>query len=192
MAEENSKAAPTRYTLSAFIDEHSKLITAIGLFVALTAFSAHIDDFGVKSILPGITLLGALVLTLELFLKVPPVPERQWRLMVFELVLVGILFTVGRYWFGTFKIIWVPAFVLLTLILWLLVYCALLVFIFKKLFLAFVQRSKWKLTQKTLQVIWVSGMCLCVVLAGLGVRWTMRQLAQHQWTAPASVKALFH
>src|SRR4029077_15867280 len=171
-----------RYSLSEFIDEHSKLLTAIGLFVALTAFSTHVDDEEMKLFLPGLALLGALVLMLELFMNTYQRQERQLMLVAFDWILLGILYTVGRYWFGKFKVIWAPLAIFLTGFLWLIA----LLFFFKKAFVALARSPKCRLSQKTLKVIWTTGLLGCMILAGIGFRWTMHEIERHQWVKKLS------
>jgi hypothetical protein len=98
---------PAKATLFDFVEENSKLITAIAAFVALTVFCSQLKDADMQSSLPGVTILGALLLTFELFTR-QPAPPRHWRLAVFEMVLLTLLAFMGWYWIKTFPVFWVP------------------------------------------------------------------------------------
>jgi hypothetical protein len=94
--------------LTQFVDDNSKLITSLAAFIALTVFSAQIKDSEVQASLSSATLLGAILLTLELVTRTPARP-RQWRLEAFQGVVLMILANVGWYWFKSFPFIWVLA-----------------------------------------------------------------------------------
>ncbi len=94
-------------TLGQFIDDHSKLITSIAAFVALTAFALQLGDKDFRLELSSLAFLGALLLAFELLMKLPPSP-RHWRLEAFAFVLGCLVMIMGAYWFSQFPEWWVP------------------------------------------------------------------------------------
>jgi hypothetical protein len=95
-------------TLGDFIEAHSKLVTSIAAFIALTAFSSQIDKSSdIKLFFPGLTLLAAIILTFELHSKLPGRPL-HWRLDVFSNILTLLTVAMAWYWVSQFPVLWVP------------------------------------------------------------------------------------
>jgi hypothetical protein len=103
----NPPPSSLKPTLGDFIEAHSKLVTSIAAFIALTAFSSQIDNnSGIKLFFPALTLLAAIMLILELHSKLPDRPH--WRLDVFSNVLTLLTFAIAWYWVSRFPVLWVP------------------------------------------------------------------------------------
>jgi hypothetical protein len=97
-----------RTNLGDFIEMHSKLVTSIAAFVALTAFSSQIDNNNdIKPFLTALPLLAAVILILELHSKLP-FDSSHWRLTLFSHVLTLLTFAIGWYWVSRFPVLWVP------------------------------------------------------------------------------------
>jgi len=103
-----SSASPQgKATLNDFIEAHSKLVTSIAAFIALSAFSAQIDIEGTKLYFSALTFLVAVLLVFELLSQFPPAP-RHWRLELFLYLLIFLMLMMGQYWVLKFPSVWVP------------------------------------------------------------------------------------
>ncbi len=87
-------------TLSQFIDGNYNLITSMAAFIALTAFSSHLNDSEIKTWVAGLALLAAALLAMELFFKLRFDGTQHWRLEAFRFILLVLIFCIGRYWFS--------------------------------------------------------------------------------------------
>jgi hypothetical protein len=104
---EPERNAPAKVGLAQFVEDNSKLITSIAVFIALTAFGTQLKDVEIQSTLPGVTLIAACLLTYELLARAF-ILRSHWRLEFFQIVLMMLLVDVGLYWFKTFTSLWVP------------------------------------------------------------------------------------
>jgi len=105
---EEQKTPLEKMTLYTFVDDNYKLITGMAAFVALTAFASQLADNEAKRALAGGALLAACLFALELFSRLP-FNNQHWRLALFELVTLGLIVEIGRYFFLHFPAIWGPA-----------------------------------------------------------------------------------
>jgi hypothetical protein len=103
----NSLTPQPKATLSEFIDDHSKLVTSLAAFVALTAFSLQLEIADVKPFLPALAFVGAVALALELWAQIPP-PPHHWRLALFAFVVPLLPAMMAFYWFEKFHDAWLP------------------------------------------------------------------------------------
>lgn len=96
-------------TLTDFIELNSKLITSLAAFMALTAFALQLDKaqgaVGLSD-LSAAALFAALLISVELFGNLPPRP-RHWRLEFFEITLLCLFVSIGRYWFSHYREVWI-------------------------------------------------------------------------------------
>lgn len=95
-------------SLADFIKDNSTLITSLAAFVALTAFSLQLEKEHAHLGLPAAALLGAVLISIELFWRVPHGP-REWRLVLFEIVLLCLPVAMGQCWFSNYPELWMPA-----------------------------------------------------------------------------------
>jgi hypothetical protein len=103
-----------------FIEANQRLLTAFAAFVALTAFliQATAGDDALSKFVPGIPLFGALLLILELFLRIPADPaEKSGRLFAFELVVLALGGSLAWMWFQRFPAAWGTVLLLVSFIL---------------------------------------------------------------------------
>lgn len=94
-----------RSTLSQFIESNQKLISVLGVFIALTVFTANLSFRAIGYALSFMFLTLTLIIWIELLEKFPS-GEANWRLKVFEILLsysfLGIIF----YWLLAYREIW--------------------------------------------------------------------------------------
>ncbi|SRR5581483_313252 len=92
-------------TLTDFVDENSKLISALGVFTALTVFSTNLTlkPYGYALSFAFMTL--TVLLWLELWGKYPA-RRGSWRLTWFENILFLTVLAVVFYWLLEFRTIW--------------------------------------------------------------------------------------
>lgn len=98
-------------TLEEFINENSKLLSALGFFVALVALSKNSSNW-VLNLVSFFVIGGMILLWYELFFKMPA--KISFRLSLFRFILLwgGISFII--YWIYEFRaawnlLLWVPA-----------------------------------------------------------------------------------
>ena len=84
-------------SLKHFIDENHNLLTALAVFVTLTAFSSKIDMPDIQIYLPALFLFGSVLILIELLANVPTLPH-SWRLDLFQRLLVILPIGLGYYW----------------------------------------------------------------------------------------------
>lgn len=94
--------------LKDFIEDHSKLITTLAAFIALTGFSTQFDNDTMKGVVPALTLLAATLVAWELWNLLPERP-REWRLEIFSFVWAYLVMSMVLYWFWKFRGIWISA-----------------------------------------------------------------------------------
>jgi len=93
------------HTLSSFIDENHKLLTSLGVFIALTVFSSNLPLIGLSYFLSFLFLSGAVIIWLETWQKFPK-GNATWLLFIFENILSLITVVIILYWFFEFRKIW--------------------------------------------------------------------------------------
>ena len=171
---------PRKATLGQFIENHSKLLTSIAAFIALTVFSTQLDS-ELKLLISALSLLCAVILGLELMAQIPP-DSLHWRLELFSKVLPPLIVLLAWYWFPKFQVLWVPlGFQLIQLLI--IVGIAAL---FTRLVMMFAGRiarlAKRDLSAKTTLRISQGAFVLsaCFLIAALF--WLARRLAAHPVT----------
>jgi hypothetical protein len=190
-----STAAPTpepprqtRMSLFTFIEINQRLLTAIAVFVALTAFliQATAGDDLLSKFIPGIPLFGALLLILELFLQIPvDGAQKSWRLLAFELVVMSLGAALGWMWFERFPTARAAVLLLIFIVLFLLVVVG-LTYLLSLLFGSLLKRvTHRKLRTKEVQGVYFGSLFLSAVLIFGGLHWATRQ-----WGMPEPPKSL--
>jgi hypothetical protein len=174
------KSTQPRATLHQFVEDNSKLITSTAAFVALTAFSAQVDDTGIKIALGCATFLGAFLLSFELMMRVPP-PPRQWRLEAFQLILMTLPAFMGWYWFTKFQEFWVPlVFSVVEGILVLLI-CVLATYVFTKCVQVSARLLRRKMEPSVLRRVSQIGFVLSTILFFVAWIWIMHRFGGRQF-----------
>jgi hypothetical protein len=184
---------PPKATLEGFIEAHSKLVTSIAAFIAITAFSSQIDDTYIRLWVSGLAFLIAVLLGIELLMLMPPQPH-QWRLVLFVLALAEIVFAMAWYWFSKFPTIWAPfVWVVLQVVIFFGLVILLTQAVTKLIKLVAIYVFKKELSDKdmlkVLKIVAVSSMILVTV----GAYWTLYKLAGHTFsiTIPTGLRTLF-
>ncbi len=86
------------WTLSDIIDEQSKLISSISIFIALTVFSINFSTKQFSSLLSSCFFGLAILVLIELYVNLPPWSQCEQRLIFFNfIILQSILFFIGYY-----------------------------------------------------------------------------------------------
>lgn len=178
----SSESVRPEATLRHFIEDHSKLVTSLAAFVALTAFSSQLDNSDLKFGFAALAFFAALLLGLELESALPDRP-RHWRLEFFSFVLLFLVVIMGWYWFSKFPVLWVPALFYLMLSVVLLVLAALLTYVLTQT-LKFITTKLLKREIQANVMLRASRIVFvfCAVLVVVGLSWTSRKLAAHPIT----------
>jgi hypothetical protein len=96
-------------TLTEFIEVNSKLITSLAAFIALTAFALQLDKaqgaVGLSDV-SAAALFAAFLISFELFWNLR-VRTQHWRLALFQIALLCLFVSIGRYWFSHYKEVWI-------------------------------------------------------------------------------------
>jgi hypothetical protein len=92
-------------TLSKFIDDNQKLISVLGVFTALTVFTASLPLKVVGSMLSFMFLTLTLIIWTEVLEKFPK-GEATWRLGLFEQILAYSFLGIIAYWLLSYREIW--------------------------------------------------------------------------------------
>ncbi|HEY4951570.1 MAG TPA: hypothetical protein VIH88_14635 [Candidatus Acidoferrales bacterium] len=170
-------------TLSEFIDENSKLITSLAAFVALTVFSSQIAKDQTGFGLPAASLLGAILISVELFYKTPP-RLREWRLELFELVLLTLPVWMGWYWFSTYRNFWISVLVTFLPVILMFVVAGLLTHALDKAYQKAARLLKREVRPERSRhwsaIVFITFLCLLIY----GSTWLAHRLAAH----PLNVK----
>jgi hypothetical protein len=187
-----SSEGEPKHTLFEFIDQNYKLVTATGVFVALTVFSTQIDqNSSVKIIFPALTLAAAALLLLELGSRVPDHP-RHWRLQLFEMVLALLGLVVAYYWLSRFPQVWVEC-LFVVLIFVVLLGPALLVSVAVRKVLLTVAKHKPAVSEKLADR--VAGIVFLIVVAATALSFPLlsKWLSAHPVSIhiPESLKNIF-
>ncbi|PZV11256.1 MAG: hypothetical protein DCF20_19730 [Pseudanabaena sp.] len=86
------------WTLSNIIDEQSKLISSISIFIALTVFSINFPTKQFSSLLSSCFFGVAILVLIELYVNLPPWRQCEQRLIFFKLIIMqSTLFFIGYY-----------------------------------------------------------------------------------------------
>lgn len=93
-----------RATLNTFINKNDKLLSALGIFTALTVFSSNLSLKWIGYILSFLFLSTTILIWLELWAKFPK--SATTRLMWFENILSYSIMAVIAYWLLAFYEIW--------------------------------------------------------------------------------------
>jgi hypothetical protein len=94
MSEPSEKKAETKISLEQFIKEHSEMFTVIGVFGALTAFFARLEN---ASYLAFFSFLIFILLDVDLWIRFPKSEKAGWTLKIFEGFLQLYIALVGYY-----------------------------------------------------------------------------------------------
>jgi hypothetical protein len=178
---ESNDLKSKKATLFDFVEENSKLITSMAAFAALTAFlltQVKDDEF---RILPGFTLLAALLLMCELFMRSMRTPERHWRLELFELSLAILLAGVGWFWLKTFPSVWgmfVYAIVVLAFVLGI---PTLLTLLFRLTVKVIVRAQSKEIAPERLLPLERIAFGFFLFLTGVAIFWARYKWAGHQF-----------
>jgi hypothetical protein len=180
----NEREPSKKITLAEFIEENSKLVTSFAAFVALAAFSLQLDKPEVKIGISAAALLGALLLVIELFWRVPP-REAHWRLRLFDLVLLGLFSEMAWYWCSRFKEVWILALIGLAPLFIFLLICGLLTYALEKAGKTFVSRVlKRDLSEARIARVRLISVISSLILLVGGCLWAARRLGGHEIRFP--------
>lgn len=107
MADEPStgQKEPTRPSLSSYIEDNHKLITVLGVFIALTVFARSLPILVPAVTLSFLFLMLAGFVWLELFARFPA-KVAGWRLIWFENIMSLALLLLVIYWLLDFRALW--------------------------------------------------------------------------------------
>jgi hypothetical protein len=94
-----------RYTLTRFIDEQSKTISALGIFTALTVFSINLPQKQTAGSLTHPLFAAALLIWLELIGNAPHLKKADFRLVLFIFSLLTAMLGLTLYWLLAFRAI---------------------------------------------------------------------------------------
>jgi hypothetical protein len=170
---------PPVATLGQFIEEHSKLVTSMAAFIALTAFASQLSDADVGPIFSALTFMAAALLGFELLMKLPP-PPRHWRLETFSYVLSLLVILMGWYWFSNFPGLWLSlVFFLIELVL--LVGAAALLTYLLTAAVGLVATKLFKSSIRPVVFLRISkaGFVFCAILVFAGLLWASKKLSGH-------------
>jgi len=98
---------PEKVTLHAFVEANYKLITCMAAFIALTGFASQLNDAEAKTTIAGFALLAAGLFAMELFFSIP-LDNRHWRVWLLQMIMLGLVLEIGRYFFFHFPAVWGP------------------------------------------------------------------------------------
>lgn len=93
------------HRLCQFVEDNHKLLTALGVFIALTAFSAQLQVKQLGYFLSFLLFVATSLLWIELWTQFPS-GESNWRLMAFENVLMMSGFLYVFYCLVEFRFAW--------------------------------------------------------------------------------------
>lgn len=96
--------------LKPFIDENSKLISAIGLFIALVIFSKNIEMELFADLFAFVFLFIVIILWTELIEQFPS-KEGSWKLIIFENIISYLVLGLVFYWLLEYRY-WSKAFLI--------------------------------------------------------------------------------
>jgi len=91
-------------TLTAFIEDNHKLLSTLGIFIALTVFASSLTLRWIASILSGFFLFATILICFELWERFPS--GGSTRLAFFENTLVFATLVVIAYWLLEFRTVW--------------------------------------------------------------------------------------
>lgn len=94
-----------KVTLYSFMEENHKVITVIGVFTALTVFTANLTLRPMALILSFLFMTLTIILWLELLGRFPS-KGGGWRMYWFENILSFAAFSLLAYWLLAFRAIW--------------------------------------------------------------------------------------
>ena len=100
------KAEKEKHTLSTFIEDNYRLLSAVGLFTALTVFASNLEIRVVGAFLSFLLLSATVILWLELMEKFPAGIPATGRLTWFETILSYAMLVVVFYWLLQFRGFW--------------------------------------------------------------------------------------
>lgn len=92
-------------TLTNFIEQNQKIISVLGVFTALTVFTANLSFRAFGYALSFIFLSLTLLLWIEVLEKFPK-GEANWRLKIFEILLSYTFLGIILYWLLSYREIW--------------------------------------------------------------------------------------
>jgi hypothetical protein len=92
-------------TLREFVEDNHKLVSALGILVALCAFSSRLRPANLGLTLASVFLAMAVLILLELWAAFPRGRAAK-RLQWFGLCLLATMFLVAAYWLMAFREIW--------------------------------------------------------------------------------------
>ncbi len=101
-----AQKAKKENTLGDFVEDNSKLLSAVGLFTALTVFSSTLEPRVVGAFLSFLFLSATVVLWFELMEKFPAGTPATGRLTWFETILSFAMLVVVFYWLLQFRGFW--------------------------------------------------------------------------------------
>jgi hypothetical protein len=94
-----------KITLTKFIEDNQKLISILGVFTALTVFTANLSVRALGYVLSFIFLSLTLIIWIELLEKFPR-GDANWRLKLFEILLSYSFLGIIIYWLLAYPDIW--------------------------------------------------------------------------------------
>jgi len=96
---------PRRLALHAFVEENHKLLAVLGVFTALTVFSASLPLRALGSVLSFLFMAMTVLLWLELLERFPA-KTTGWRMNWFEILLTFTVLVLVLYWFVDYRAVW--------------------------------------------------------------------------------------
>ncbi len=174
-----SPTSQQKMSLFEFIEENQRLLTAIAVFIALTAFlvQATATDDALSKSIPGIPLLAALLLTLELFLRIPTEAQMTFRLWFFHLVVLALGISLGWLWVKRFPTAVGGVLVLAIIVLFFLAMALVSYGLYLPLRMLIRQFLDRTLTQREQQWLYLGSTLLSGVLVFGGIHFGMERLS---------------
>lgn len=171
-------------TLNQFIEENYRLLSTLGVLVALTIFSASIELKELSPILSFIFLSAAVFVLIELLGRFPR--KQTGLLMGFEFSLVAAMFSISVYWYYRARRLWgfflvLPLFVLF---LYLSAEVVKRLNLHERVSHLIPEKRKWvrKIARGTIILVQVAGsLALAILLTPYATRFADRALLSPPW-----------
>jgi hypothetical protein len=96
---------PQRVALHTFIEENHKLLAVLGVFTALTVFSAGLPLRALGTVLSFLFMAITVLLWFELLERFPA-KTAGWRMNLFEILLTLTVLVLLLYWFVDYRAVW--------------------------------------------------------------------------------------
>jgi hypothetical protein len=102
----DESTARTEISLSDFIGDNDKLLSALAAFVALIAFTQGFRPEFVAGFLSFVLIAGIVLIGIEIWRRLPDDRLMSWRLFLFRYVLYWSLAGVIFYWLLNYRVFW--------------------------------------------------------------------------------------